>query len=100
MSIKLAEDIAKVEADLVLASAACEDMLYKTCVDGIDNPWDPSVLSGKSVEEEESVAESHVKDVEGTTLDAVSSYRAQSMISLRSRISKIEKKDERYYECR
>ena len=34
------------ETELQTASTVTEDMLYRTCIDGINDPWDPSILTG------------------------------------------------------
>ena len=45
------------ESALLAASTASEEMLYDTCVDGIQEPWDPSVLLGGSAGREEGEGE-------------------------------------------
>lgn len=43
---QLDADVTKVETDLLSACTATEGMLYRTCIDGITDPWNPATLRG------------------------------------------------------
>lgn len=50
MYLQLHTDMQKTEESLLSASTLSEETLYKTCVDGIKDPWDPSVLKSRESE--------------------------------------------------